>query len=99
MQTETAIEIMRKPLWQPQNEQGISIKETAGKRRRFSNTYQEQTDTAALTDSRPTGVDMDLAAFMAEEARGFPVLVADLIACDCPICREAVMKLKCGVNA
>jgi hypothetical protein len=42
----------------------------------------------------PTGSDLELAAFMAEEARGYPVLEAELEACGCPICQEALRKLK-----
>ena len=39
---------------------------------------------------RPTGVDLELAAFMAGEARDFPMLRANLEACGCAICREAL---------
>lgn len=42
----------------------------------------------------PTGSDLELAAFFAEESRGYPVLEAELESCGCPICKEVVKRLR-----
>ena len=44
--------------------------------------------------SRPTGSDIDLAAYLADQARGYPVLIKGLEDCGCAICREALRILE-----
>lgn len=43
---------------------------------------------------RPTGSDMDLAVYLAEQARGYPGLITGLEECGCAICREALRILE-----
>jgi hypothetical protein len=44
----------------------------------------------------PTGSDLELVAYLAEDARGFPILEAQLEECGCPICKEAIKRLRGG---